>query len=435
VNVLVGISGGIAAYKACEIVRAFKKRGDDVRAVMTSGAQEFVQPLTLQVLTENVVGTETFDATFESEIGHIELARWADVILLAPATANLIAKLAAGMADDLLTTILLASNAPVVVAPSMNTQMWLHPLVQRNLETLKVQAGYLVVEPDSGELACKEVGAGRLPDPPALLDRVDAATTPKILTGKKVVVTAGPTREHVDPARFMSNPSTGRMGYALARAARAFGADVVLISGPTVLDVPVGVKLVEVVGAREMHEAVMAQAGSADFICKAAAVCDFRPRVSSDEKVEKATMDESLDLERTPDILAELGQMFGELAETSDQQSPLDSPLKSPLIIGFAAESHDVVERAKAKRVRKGAHMMVANRIGGEHSAFGAEESHVAVISEQGVAEYGPATKDKLAADIWREAVALRGRRADASSSKDVRSKEDVRSKKQAENP
>jgi phosphopantothenoylcysteine decarboxylase/phosphopantothenate--cysteine ligase len=401
-----GISGGIAAYKACELVRAFKKRGDDVRVVMTRGAQEFVQPLTLQILSENPVGTDTFDATFENEIGHIDLARWADVVLLAPATASLIARLAAGMADDLLTTIILASTAPVVVAPSMNTQMWYHALVQRNVETLKDDAAYLVVEPDSGELACKEVGPGRLPDPPVLLDMIDRAVAPKILAGKKVLVTAGPTREHMDPARFISNPSTGRMGYALARAARIFGAEVVLISGPTVLDQPVGVRRIEVVGAQQMYEAVMAEADTADFICKAAAVCDVRPKVSSEKKVEKGTLGESLEIERNPDILAELGQKYGQRDD-------------GPLIIGFAAESHHVVDRAKAKRERKGAHMMVANRIGGKQSAFGAETSQIVVISglvitQHRLTEYGPAPKDELAREIWREALALDDSRVDS---------------------
>lgn len=407
-NILIGISGGIAAYKACEIVRAFKRRGDEVRAVMTSGAQEFVRPLTLQILTENTVGTETFDATFESEIGHIDLARWADVVLVAPATANLVARMAAGMANDLLTTILLATTAPVVVAPSMNTQMWFNPLVQRNLDTLRNEAGYAIVDPDSGELACKEVGPGRLPDPPVLLEMVDAAASPKPMAGKKVVVTAGPTREHIDPARFISNPSSGRMGYALARAARAFGAEVVLVSGPTVLDTPAGVRLVSVTSARQMHEAVMAEADSADFIVKAAAVGDFRPKQTSEQKVEKGAMQGALELERNPDILAELGDKYGPRTE-------------GPLVIGFAAESFDVVERAKAKRERKGAHMMVANKIGGERSAFGADESQVAVISDGGVTEYGPASKDTLARDIWREAVALAENRAGADNAGDER--------------
>lgn len=397
-NILLGVSGGIAAYKACGIVRAFVKRGDEVRAIMTSGAQEFLQPLTLQILTENPVGTETFDPTYESEIGHIDLARWADVVLLAPTTANLIARLAAGMGDDLLTTVILATRAPVVVAPAMNTQMWEHPLVQRNLDVLREEAGYRVVTPDAGELACKEVGPGRLPDPPVLLDEVDFAAAPKPLRDKKVVITAGPTREHVDPARFISNPSSGKMGYALARAARAFGAEVVLVSGPTALDAPHGVRVVAVETARQMREAVMAEADSADYICKAAAVGDFRPANPHDKKVEKGEMTHSLALERNPDILKELGETYGERTD-------------GPLVIGFAAESHDVVERGKAKRERKGAHMMVANRIGGEASAFGAEESAIAVITDDGVTEYGPASKVELARDIWREAVDLVRRR------------------------
>ncbi len=395
-NILIGITGGIAAYKACELVRAFKKRGDEVRAVMTAGAQEFVRPLTLQILTEHPVGTEIFDATYESEIGHIDLARWADVVLVAPATADVIGRMAGGLADDLLTTVLLATRAPVVVAPSMNTQMWYHPLVQRNLEILRADAGYRVIEPDSGELACKEVGPGRLPDPPVILDMVDRVVAPKPLAGKTVVVSAGPTREQIDPARFISNPSSGRMGYALARAAWILGAKVVLVSGPTALEAPSGVERVAVTSALQMHEAVMARADSADFVCMVAAVADFRPRQASQTKVEKGQMADALELERNPDILAELGEKYGAVED-------------GPFIIGFAAESHDVIERGKKKRERKGAHMMVANQIGGAKSAFGAEESQIAVISEERVTEYGPASKEDLAADIWREAVELVG--------------------------
>ncbi|MFP4598295.1 MAG: bifunctional phosphopantothenoylcysteine decarboxylase/phosphopantothenate--cysteine ligase CoaBC [Persicimonas sp.] len=397
-KVLLGISGGIAAYKACEIVRAFKKRGDAVRVVMTSGAQEFVRPLTLQILSENPVGTETFDATFEHEIGHIDLARWADVVLLAPATANLIGRLAGGLANDLLTTVLLATEAPVVVAPAMNTQMWRHPLVQRNLDILRDEAGYAVVDPDAGELACKEVGPGRLPDAPVLLDAADAAVAPQILAGKKVVVTAGPTREHIDPARFISNPSTGRMGFELARAARVMGAEVVLISGPTGLEPPLGVGLVEVTSAVEMHEAVFAECDAADFVCKAAAVCDIRPSEASEQKCAKSTLDDSLELERNPDILADLGAQYGAQPD-------------GPLLIGFAAESRDVVERGKKKRARKGAHMMVANKIGGADSAFGAERSQITIISDDDVTKFGPASKYELAGDIWRAAVELNNRR------------------------
>ena len=403
-NILLGVSGGIAAYKAAEIVRQLVKRGDQVRAVMTAGAQEFLQPLTLQILTENPVGTHTFDATYEHEIGHIDLARWADVVLLAPATANLIGRLAGGLADDLLTTVILATSAPVVVAPSMNTQMWRHRLVQKNLEILAQDAGYHIVEPDAGELACKEVGPGRLPDPPALLAAIDQANSPNILAGKKVVVTAGPTREHLDPARFISNPSSGKMGYALARAAWVFGAEVVLISGPTALQRPHGVHRVEVESALQMYEAVLAEAESADFVCKAAAVCDFRPASASKTKVDKSELETTLAIERNPDILAELGESYG------------SAP--APFLIGFAAESHDVIERGRAKRARKGAHLMVANRIGGPQSAFGAEQSQIALISDDGVTEYGPASKDELARDIWKQAADLaRARRDEGGAS------------------
>jgi phosphopantothenoylcysteine decarboxylase / phosphopantothenate---cysteine ligase len=396
-NVLLGVSGGIAAYKACELVRAFKKRGDQVRVIMTSGAQEFVRPLTLQILSENPVGTEVFDATFEHEIGHIDLARWADVALLAPATANLIGRLAAGLADDLLTTVLLATSAPVVVAPAMNTQMWRHPLLQRNLDVLRDEAGYLIVDPDAGELACKEVGPGRLPDPPVLLAMLDRATRAQTLAGKKVLVTAGPTREHLDPARFISNPSSGRMGYALARAAAALGAEVTLISGPTELTPPMGARLVDVTSAAQMHRAVMAEADRCDFVCKAAAVCDFRPATASQTKVEKAAIETTLELKQNPDILAELGAARSAGGD-------------GPFLIGFAAESHDVIERATKKRERKGAHMIVANEIGGPQSSFGAQTSTIAVISEDDVREFGPADKEQLAFDVWEVAAELASR-------------------------
>lgn len=405
-KILVGIGGGIAAYKACEIVRALKKRGDEVRVVMTRGAQEFVRPLTLQVLTQNPVGTDIFDAHYESEIGHIDLARWADVILLAPATADLIGKLAGGLADDLLTTVLLATRAPVVIAPSMNTQMWFHPLVQRNLDLLRDTAGYHVVAPDSGELACLEVGPGRLPDPPLLLDWVDRAVAPQILAGKSVLLSAGPTQEFIDPARFITNPSTGRMGYALARAAWVLGARVTLVSGPVSLPAPTDVRLIRVTSARQMHQAIMAEADAADFICKTAAVADFRPAEPAPQKIEKSALTRDLHLVPNPDILAELGERFG--PKSADDPEP-DTP--TPFLIGFAAETHDMLARAKAKRIRKGVHMLVGNQIGGAESAFGADSSRIAILlgppgkEAQRVAEFGPASKHELARTIWQEAA------------------------------
>lgn len=393
-NILLGVSGGIAAYKAAEIARAFIKRGDEVRVVMTAGAREFITPLTFQALTDHPVGTDLFDAAYESEIGHIDLARWADVVVLAPATANLIARMAQGAASDLLTTVLLATRAPVVVAPAMNTQMWRHPLVERNLRVLRDEAGYHVIDPDSGELACKEVGPGRLPDPPVLLDAVDAVVRDPILAGRQVVVTAGPTREHLDPARFLSNPSTGRMGIELARAARHLGADVTLVCGPTHLAMPYGVEVVQVTTAQQMRDAVFARAAQADFICKAAAVCDWRPAEPSAQKRAKSEIGAELALERNPDILAELGERYG----AADA---------GPILIGFAAETHDVAARAAAKRERKGAHLIVANQIGGARSAFGAETSEVDVLSAERATHLGPAAKYTLALDIWSEALAV----------------------------
>ena len=393
-KILLGVSGGIAAYKACELVRAFVKRGDQVRVVMTAGAREFVQPLTLQVLSENPVGTVTFDAAYESEIGHIDLARWADVVLLAPATANLIARMAAGMADDLLTTVLLATEAPVVVAPAMNTQMWRHPAVQQNLETLADRPGHIVVDPDEGELACKEVGPGRLPDPPALLASVDRAAADPILAGKKVLVTAGPTREFIDPARFISNPSTGKMGQAVAAAAYEFGAHVTLVRGPVDLDPPFGVNVVDVISARQMHGTVLDRAEEMDFVVKAAAVADWRPADESERKVTKTEMDGTLEMVRNPDILADLGARFG----TGGSE-------KGPFLVGFGAESHDVVERAGAKRERKGAHLLVANKIGGRTGTFGSDDAAIWIIGPHGAEAFPRDSKENLAKKIWRAVV------------------------------
>lgn len=391
-KVLLGVSGGIAAYKAAEIVRAFKKRDDEVSVVMTAGAQQFITPLTLQVLSGNEVGTELFDATYESDIGHIELARWPDVVLLAPATANLIGELAGGLASDLLTTVVCATTAPVVVAPAMNTQMYLNPAVQRNLALLD-EFGYIVVDPDAGELACKEIGPGRLPDASVLLDCVDFAASPKLLAGKRVIVTAGPTREHLDPARFISNPSTGKMGFALARSARILGADVMLVSGPSELDTPYGVSRIDVTSAEQMHDVVMAGADKADYIVKAAAVADWRPSNPSERKRAKADGSGTLELERTADILAGLSDRFGDGAR--------------PYIIGFAAESHDVLERGREKLERKRVNMIVANKIGGgdDTDTFGANNARVCLITHDGAEWLETGPKRVVARRIWNRAV------------------------------
>jgi phosphopantothenoylcysteine decarboxylase / phosphopantothenate---cysteine ligase len=391
-RVLLGVSGGIAAYKAAGIVRALIKRGDEVRVVMTHGAQEFITPMTLQVLSNHPVSTELFDPTHESEIGHIELARWPDVILLAPATAQLIAKAAHGLADDLLTTVLLATTAPVVFAPAMNTQMYRNALVQANIARLVQVAGWTAVTPDAGFLACKEVGEGRLPDPPVLLDVLDRVMSPKPLAGQRVVISAGPTREHIDPARFISNPSTGKMGCALAQAAWLLGAQVELVLGPTGVEPPANVAVRRVTSAEQMAEAVWGMAPQADVVVMTAAVADWRPAQSSEQKRAKSDMTGQLDLVRNPDILARLGELYG------------PGKGSGPLLVGFAAESHDVEERGHAKLARKNAHLLVANKIGGADSAFGADASSATVFyhaDERPNVRLGLASKDALARQIW----------------------------------
>lgn len=391
-KILLGVTGGIAAYKAAGLVRAFKKRGDEVRVVMTRGATQFITPLTLQVLSEQPVGLDLFDAGYEHEIGHIEMARWPDLVLVAPATAQAIARMAHGFADDLLTTILVATTAPVLVAPAMNTQMYLHPAVQQNMHRLEQVCGYHLLSPDSGELACKEVGKGRLPDPDVVLDAVDRVLSPKPLAGRRVLITAGPTKEHIDPARFISNPSSGKMGYALARVASMLGAEVTLVSGPVVLDVPFGVERVGVNSAQQMFDAVMARAHEQDVVVKVAAVCDWRPTEPSARKRPKSEMSGTLELTRTPDILATLCAQFG-----------VSGASEGPLVVGFAAESHDVEARGRAKMKRKGAHALVANLIGGPLSTFGADQSSARVLfaHQDDVVSCGPAPKIEVAAAIW----------------------------------
>ncbi len=395
-NVLVGVTGGIAAYKSAHLVREFIKRDDDVRVVMTESAEEFITPMTLQALSENPVGSDLFDAGYESEIGHIDLARWADVVVVAPATADFIARAAAGMADDLLTTVLLATRAPVVVAPAMNTQMWYHPSVTRNIETLESEYGWRVIQPDSGELACREIGPGRMPDPPDLVEEVLVEATEPTLKDRRVLITAGPTHEPIDPARMLTNPSSGKMGYALAKIARRLGAEVTLVSGPTQLEQPAGVELVSVQTAQQMYDAVIERVESMDVVVKSAAVCDWRPKTSSPSKLKKETMTGTLELERNPDVLAELGQRAS--AEAGDGR---------PLLVGFAAESSDVAERGERKRRDKGADILVANKIGGDDSTFGSDDIVAHILTGTSETRYGPISKEALAEHLF-EIVARR---------------------------
>jgi phosphopantothenoylcysteine decarboxylase/phosphopantothenate--cysteine ligase len=367
-KILLIVSGGIAAYKAANLVRHFRKQDAEVRVVMTRSAEEFIAPMTLQVLSENKVGRGLFEPGFEYEIGHIELARWPDVVLVAPATANIMAKARAGMADDLATTVLLATSAPVVFCPAMNTVMLEHHATQENLSALRAQPGVHVLDPDSGELACKEVGAGRLPDAPVIGEFVNSILSGEMeagtLRGKRVVITAGPTREYFDPVRFISNPSTGRMGYALADAFARAGADTTLVSGPTELEPPGNVTFTPVVTAQQMYDAVFDK--TYDIGVMAAAVADYRPKRSLDEKRKKSDDQWQPEFERTPDIL----------------QSLSESNQRPACLIGFAAETEDVVENAVSKLRRKSLDGIVANSVSGASGAFGSCSNQVVLIDK-----------------------------------------------------
>lgn len=397
-KILLGVAGGIAAYKSAELVRALKLAGAEVRCVMTQGATAFLAPMTLQVLSENRVGLSTFDTAYEHEIGHIELARWADAVLIAPATADLIARMRAGMANDLLTTVLLATRAPVVVCPAMNTAMLGHPAVQENLAALMARPGVTIVEPDAGALACGEVGAGRLPDPPVILAHLRRVFTPPLLVGKRVVVTAGPTREFFDPVRFLSNPSSGKMGYAVAAAAWEAGAEVLLLSGPVNLERPTGVVRVMVESAAQLADATLA--ASADILVMCAAVADYTPAERLSQKRKKSAGDWQPTLGRTVDILQAIAQ----------------APNRPGCVVGFAAETQDVEENASGKLQRKQLDGIVANSVGGPFGAFGSEHNTVTLLSRGGDRQVvGPLPKADVARAIvaWLPAL-LAGQRRQA---------------------
>lgn len=361
-RILLGVTGGIAAYKAAELTRRLKDEGADVRVVMTKGAREFVTPLTFQAVSGNPVGTDLLDPAAEAAMGHIELARWADLVLIAPASADHIAKLAAGMADDLLTTLVLATAAPVLLAPAMNQQMYAHAATQANLATLKSR-GVLLLGPASGNQACGEVGPGRLLEPLELVAMVSAYFVPKSLLGKKIVITAGPTREPIDPVRYLSNHSSGKMGYALAEAAVAAGAETVLVSGPVSLPVPPGVRRLSVESAAEMHAAVMNElAGSVIFI-GCAAVADYRLASVATQKIKKTSDELELKLIKNPDILAEV-------SARPDR----------PFCVGFAAETEQVLAHAESKLQRKKLDMICANDVSQSGLGFGCDDNAVTVL-------------------------------------------------------
>ena len=395
-TVVVGLSGGIACYKAAEVVRLLRSGGARVRVVMTRHALEFITPLTLQTLAGEPVSTDLFDLTQESEIGHIRLADTADAVLVAPATANLIGKLAHGLGDDLLTTVLLATRAPVLLAPAMNVHMWENRLVQANLRTLR-ELGWRIIEPGVGSLACGYEGAGRLAEPAVIAAEAQRAVGAADLRGERVLVTAGPNREPIDPVRFVSSRSSGRMGYALAAAAWRRGADVVLVSGPTGLDPPHGVRLVPASSAAEMRDAVGREFDAATMLFMAAAVADYRPAKPAAQKLKKQPGPLLLELERTADILGELRGRAGDR-----------------LMVGFAAETENVVGNAERKRRSKQLDLIVANDVARADTGFEVETNAVALIDARGRTDVPLASKDEIADRILDRALALqRARRAE----------------------
>ncbi len=384
-RVLLGISGGIAAYKAAALVRLLRAAGAEVQVVMTRAAREFITPMTLQALSGKPVRCELFDAEHEAAMGHIELARWADAILIAPASADLMARLAAGMADDLLTTLCLASEAPLYLAPAMNQAMWRHPATQDNAARLQ-RRGVTLWGPAEGEQACGDQGPGRMLEPEQLLSHLIKALAPRerLLEGLAVTITAGPTREGLDPVRFISNHSSGRMGFACAAAAAELGARVRLVAGPVSLPTPSGVERVDVESAEQMREAVLAAPG-AIFIATAA-VADYRPRLSVDEKIKKGSESMDLELVRNPDILAEVAALqFGR-----------------PFCVGFAAETDNLVAHARAKLEGKGLDMVAANWVGerAEGGGFNSEENALELFWADGTESLPRAPKTELASAL-----------------------------------
>lgn len=365
-QIILGVSGGIAAYKAVELLRLLTKAGSDVHVIMTRAAQEFITPLTFQTLSSNPVHTELFNLIAEREIGHITLADRADLFLIAPATANVIGKIAAGIADDMLTTTVMATKAPVLIAPAMNVNMYTNPIYRNNQEKLSA-LGYLFAAPEKGMLACGWEGEGKLASPEAIFEAAVSALCPKDLAGQTILVTAGPTREELDPVRYISNYSSGRMGYALASSAARRGARVILVSGPVNQTVPTDVELVKVVSAREMREAVLQRVGECTVIIKAAAVADYRPSDRSSIKIKKQAAERTLQLIKNPDILAELGTLQ-----------------KRPYLVGFAAETGNLKEYALRKLKEKNADMIVANDVSQPDAGFNVETNRALLLFQGG---------------------------------------------------
>jgi phosphopantothenoylcysteine decarboxylase/phosphopantothenate--cysteine ligase len=395
-NIVLGVTGGIAAYKSADLVSRLKKLDANVYVVMTAHAKAFVSPLTFQSLSQNYVVEDMFEAPRTWDVEHIALAKLADLYVVAPATANILAKMAAGIADDFLTTTILATQAPILVAPAMNTQMYLSPVTQRNMKMLE-DLGVGFVAPGSGRLACGDEGVGKMAEPQQIVDEIiklltkkSAEALPRLLEGKRVLITAGPTREALDPVRYLTNHSTGKMGYAIAEAAAAMGAETKLVSGPVELSAPQGVQRISVESARDMFEAVMSDLNY-DIIIMTAAVADYRPKTEQTQKIKKVEGDLTLELTRNPDILFEVGKVKAH-----------------QVLIGFAAETEHVLEHAAAKLRKKNLDMIVANDVTVKGAGFGSDTNVVTFITSDGEqTAFDQMEKSEVAKAILKRAAAL----------------------------
>ena len=397
-RILLGVTGGIAAYKSAELVRRLRERGADVQVVMTAAAREFVAPLVFQALSGRTVRTDLWDSAAEAAMGHIELARWAELVLVAPATADFLARLAGGRADDLLATLCLATAAPIAVAPAMNQRMWANPATVVNVERLR-QRSVHILGPGEGGQACGEVGEGRMLEPNELADCLqELLPGAGPLRGRRVLITAGPTRERIDPVRFISNRSSGKMGFAVAQAAREAGADVVLVSGPVALATPPGVRRVDVESAEAMLAVVQREVDQADIFISTAAVADYRPARPAEQKIKKHSEHLQLEMERTVDVLASVA-----------------ARPRRPFVVGFAAETESVEQNARAKLLKKNLDMIAANEVG-HTKGFDCEDNHLIVLWRAARRDLGSGPKLQLARELVRLIAESYAASADANA-------------------